>query len=133
METINWMEILDWTDDQIEDLRFVGYSYLKQGKYDIAQTFFEAIAILSNEAFYDLQTLGAIYLQNGHYLQALNNFDRALKQNPNHAETLLNKANALFLLGYKKQGITQAKTLIDHENKNIANQATALLLSNKAL
>ena len=58
MSQVDWLSILGWNKDELEDLRFVGYSYIKQGKYDIAITFFEALTILSPESVYDLQTLG---------------------------------------------------------------------------
>ena len=127
MSTINWLDLLDWGKDQLEDLRFIGFAYIKEGKYDIAKTFFEAIITLSPNNAYDLQTLGAIYLQEGKNLEALTYIDKALLFTPKHSETLLNRAKALFSLGYKKQGISQANVLLSCENKNIANQAQALI------
>ena len=61
MGTIKWMERLGWTEEHIEDLRYTGYSYVRQGKYDIALAFFEALAVLEPESAYDAQMLGAIY------------------------------------------------------------------------
>src|SRR5260221_12674088 len=98
MSDINWLEVLDWGQDELEDLRFVGYSYLKQGKYDIALTFFEALTVLNPRNVYDLQTLGALYLQIGNNLMALNFIERSLKIDPNHLPTKLNRAKALFSL-----------------------------------
>ena len=129
MSKINWMELLNWTEEQIEDLRFVAYSYLKQGLYDDALTFFEAIAILSPDNAYDLQTLGGIYLHQGNALLALNFLDKALKVDPHHYPTLLNRAKALFLLGYKKQGIAQAHALETCRDAAINSAARALILS----
>ena len=129
MTKINWLELLGWNETQIEDIRIVGYSFLKQGHYDHALKFFEALAILSPNHAYDLQTLGALYLQIGNNLSALRYLERALKLDTLHEPTLLNRAKALFLLGYKKQGFIQAKNLEDSTNQHIANQATALLLA----
>ncbi|MEI6242259.1 MAG: tetratricopeptide repeat protein [Chlamydiota bacterium] len=127
--SVNWLDILDWSFDEIENLRFAGYLYVKQGKYDIALTYFEALSILSPNNSYELQTLGAIYLQKGKNLEALNYLDQALKIDPSHYPTQLNKAKALLSLGYKKQAFNQAKTLENCKDLEIASQATAILLS----
>jgi tetratricopeptide (TPR) repeat protein len=126
MSDVNWLEILGWNELQLEDLRFVGYSYIKQGKYEIAIKFFEALTVLNTKSEYDLQTLGALYLQIGNNLSALDFLERAIKLNSAHGPTLLNRAKALFLLGYKKQAIDQAKILETHPSVEIANQAKAL-------
>jgi Putative Zn-dependent protease, contains TPR repeats len=129
MSQVNWQELLGWGEGELDDLRFVGYSYLKQGSYDIAITFFEALATLAPSSAYDLQTLGALYLQKGNNLTALNYIERALRLDPHHAGTLLNRTKALFALGYKRQAIAQAKLLQKHSDNTIASQASALLLA----
>lgn len=125
----NWLELLEWGKNEIEDIRFAGYSFLKQGHYEQALKLFKALAILSQEHAYDLQTLGALHLQTGNHLSALNYFERALKLDKSHEPTRLNRAKALFLLGYKKLALTQAEQLKDSSNSNIANQALALILA----
>jgi tetratricopeptide (TPR) repeat protein len=125
----NWLEILGWNEEELEDLRFVGYSYLKQGKYDIASTFFEALVVLAPSSPYDLQTLGALYLQLGNHTLALNIIEKALKVAPDHAPTLLNRAKALFALGYKRQALAQAKILQSNADPQISGQAVALISS----
>jgi tetratricopeptide (TPR) repeat protein len=131
MNHTNWLEILGWKEGQLEDLRFVGFSYIKEGKYEIALRFFEALTILNPKSEYDMQTLGALYLQMGNNLAALDFLERAIKLNKDHPSTLLNRAKALLMLGYKKQGIDQAKVLETHPIIEIANQAKALLLAYK--
>ncbi|MBS0606159.1 MAG: type III secretion chaperone [Parachlamydiales bacterium] len=129
MSNVEWLSILGWGGDELEDLRFVGYSYIKQGKYDIATTFFEALVILDPNSSYDLQTLGALFLQRGNNLMALNYIEKALRLDPTHVPTLLNRTKALFALGYKKQGLMQARSLQKNPNEEIANQAQALILA----
>ena len=129
MSHVDWLSILGWGTEELEDLRFVGYSYIKQGQYDIATTFFEALVILDPTSAYDLQTLGALFLQRGNNLMALNYIEQALRLDPNHLPTLLNRTKALFSLGYKKQGLLQARALQTHSNEAIANQAEALILA----
>ena len=130
MSQINWAEVLGWGEEELGDLRYVAYSYLKQGIYDIALTFFHAIEVLSPHTAYDLQTIGAIYLQMGSSLKALDYCDRALKLDPRHLPTQLNRAKALFMLGYKQQGLMQAVILEKQkEDSTIAEQAQALVLS----
>jgi tetratricopeptide (TPR) repeat protein len=129
MSQIDWLSILGWNVDELEDLRFVGYSYIKQGKYDVAVNFFEALVILTPDSLYDLQTLGALYLQKGNNLMALNYIEKAMKQDPTHLPTLLNRTKALFALGYKRQALSQAKALEKCSQEHIAGQAQALILA----
>ena len=129
MGKVNWIELLGWSDEEINDIRFVGYSYIKEGHYATAKKFFEALVILCPTSSYDVQTLGALNLELGDNLNALNWFDRALKLDPEHAPTLLNRAKSLLLLGYHRQGLAQAIELKNHVDKKIAGQAEALILS----
>lgn len=129
MAQVDWIDILGWGEEEINDLRFVGYSYIKEGHYPLAKKFFEALVVLQPESAYDLQTLGAIYLEIGDNMRALNYLDKALKHDPHHAATLLNRTKALLLLGYHRQGLAQAETLKENADKRVAGQAQALLLS----
>lgn len=126
---MNWNHILGWNTEHLEDLRFLGFSYLKQGKYEVATPFFEALVILAPESAYDLQTLGALHLESGNNLKALNTIERALKRDPSHLGTLLNRAKALFSLGYRRQAIAQTRSLENASDPEIASQASALLLA----
>ena len=66
----------------------------------------------------------------GHGLKALDYLDRALKLEPHHQITQLNRAKTLFMLGYKRQGLAQAAELEKSSDPMIADPAKALLLSN---
>jgi tetratricopeptide (TPR) repeat protein len=129
MEKTDWLSLLGWGPEELEDLRFVGYSYIKQGKYDIAVTFFETLVIVVPHSIYDLQTLGALYLQQGNNLMALNFIEKALKLEPQHGPTQLNRIKALFVLGYKKQATAQARELSTLSDPLLAQQAEALILA----
>lgn len=129
MSHVNWLEILGWHEQELDDLRFVGYSYIKQGNYDLALTFFEALTVLSTKHAYDFQTLGALYLQKNNNLMALSTLEKALKLEPYHYPTQLNRVKALFGLGYKRQGLMAAKSLQTCPLEQVANQATALVLA----
>jgi len=129
MSEIPWIDLLGWSQDEVSDLRFVAYSYIKQGHYKIALKFFEALVVLCPESSYDLQTLGALYLEMGDNLTALNYFDQALRFEPESPPTLINRAKALLLLGYNRQGLAQAALLKNHPDAKIAGQAEALLLA----
>jgi tetratricopeptide (TPR) repeat protein len=131
MSDVNWLEILGWEKQEMEDLRYVAYSYIKQGIYDTALVFFDALAVLAPPTAYDLQTMGALHLQLGNGLKALEFLDRALKLDPHHFPTQLNRAKALFMLGYKRQGLSQALELEKVEDPAIASQASALVLAHK--
>jgi len=73
--------------------------------------------------------LGAIYLQMGKGLEALQYIDKALSLEPNHFPSLLNRGKALFILGYRKQGIEQMKQLLTCSDKNISSEAEALMIT----
>ena len=127
----NWKELLGVTLQQEDDIRFVGYSYIKQGKYDIALTFFETLAKIAPDNAYDVRTLGALYLQKGDNHKALQELERALTIDPTHEPTKLNRVKALFALGYAKQGLEQAELLIKSPNQTVAKHAAALVQTHK--
>lgn len=124
---MDWQNYLELSDDSLEDLRFVGYLYLKQGCYDIAIDFFKALLILTPGNLYDLQTLGSLYLQKGKFTDALNYLDKAIKIDPTNYLIILNKAKALFSLGYRTEGLAQAKIVSECKIPKFANQALTLI------
>jgi tetratricopeptide (TPR) repeat protein len=128
---INWTDILGWGKEELDDLRFVAYSYIKQGIYDVALTIFNALAVLTPQTAYDLQTIGALHLQLGNALKALDHLDRALKIDPDNLNAQLNRAKALLSLGYKQQAITAAEIIEKRAEKPLAEEASALILANK--
>lgn len=129
MSKIKWLESLGWNEDHLEDLRFAGYAYIRQGKYDIALSFFEALNVLSPEDAYDAQTLGAIYLQMNEPAKALKCFDRALKLEGEHGPTLINMTKALFMLNRKEEALKLATLLQNDPNLSISNTAKALIIA----
>ena len=129
MPKTDWRAKLNVNEEQLGDLRYAGFSYLRQGKYDIALRFFEALVILDKESAYDAQTLGALYLQVGNPGKALVMFDRALKIESDHSPTLLNLCKAFLMLGKKEEGLKLANILKNENEGYIANTARALLLA----
>ena len=126
---MNWLKILGWGPHEVDDLRCAAYFYIKQGIYDVSLTFLDAISVLSPPTPYDLQTIGAIHLQMGNGLKALDFFDRSLKIESDHLPTKLNRAKAFFMLGYKRQGLMQALELEKCPDPEIAKAASALVLA----
>lgn len=129
MGKINWKQELGWNQDQLDDLRFMGYAYIRQGKYNIALPIFEALAVVDSDNAYDAQTLGALYLQLNNPVQALKSFDKALKIETDHAPTLLNVTKALFMLGKRDEGLKLATILKNEPDATISNVAKALILA----
>ncbi len=129
MGKIDWMKELGWTEEQLEDLRYAGYAYIRQGKYDIALPFFEALVVLNPESAYDAQTLGALFLQLDQPAKAAKALDRALKLETDHAPTLLNFTKALFMLGKQDEGLKLAHMLKAEPDIRISNAAWALVLA----
>lgn len=129
MSKINWREKLGWNEEQLDEIRFAAYAYLRQGKYDIAITFFEALNVLDPESAYDAQTLGALYVQINQPAKALKFLDKALKLEADHGPTLLNLCKAFFMLGKKDEGLKLAYLLKNEHDPLIANTANALILA----
>ena len=128
---MDWKGLLGWSELELDDLRFVGYSYLRDGLYDTALTFFSALVEIDPQNPYDYQMLGALHLQRGNGMQALEALERALQIDPTQLGAQLNRAKALLLLGYKRQGLLAAKELETCLEPEIATQASALLLAYK--
>ncbi len=129
MGRIKWQEELDWTDEHIDDLRDAGFSYIRQGKYDIALPFFQTLTILNTDEAYDSQTLGAIYLQLNKPAKAVEYLDRALQLEADHGPTLLNMTKALIMLGKTDEALKLADILKNEKDTQISNPAKALLLA----
>jgi Tfp pilus assembly protein PilF len=64
-------------------------------------------------------------------MQALDYIDRALKLDPQNLDARLNRAKALFMLGYRRQGLLQAMELEKCDDEKIASAASALILAYK--
>jgi len=129
MGKINWAEKLGWNEDQIEELRMTGYAYVRQGKYDIALDFFQALRVLDPESLYDAQTVGAIYVQMNQPDEAIKALEDALKLEGDHTPTLVNLCKALFMSDKKNEGIKLAEILKGDKNPLVSSQAEALLLA----
>ena len=129
MSKINWLEKLGWNQEHVEDLRYTGYAYVRQGKYDIALAFFEALSVLDPESAYDAQTLGAIYLQLNQPQKSLKYFEKALKLEADHAPTLINLTKAFFMLGKKDEALKLAHILKNEPDPAISSVARALILA----
>ncbi len=129
MDNINWMEKLGWNDDQLEELRFTGYAYIRQGKYDIALDFFKALVILDPENIYDAQMLGAIYVEIDQPEEAVKALENALKLEGDHTPALINLCKALFMAGRSEEGVKLAEILQKDKNPAVASNASALILA----
>lgn len=129
MSRIDWRKRLNWTDEHLDELRNAGYSYIRQGKYDIALPFFEALVILNPDSAYDAQALGALYVQTNQSDKAIRYLDRALQLESDHSPTLLNLAKAFFMCGRREDGLRLAKVLQSDPNPFIAGTASALIMT----
>jgi len=120
---------LGWDKEQLEDIRNAGYAYIRQGKYEIALSFFKALVVLNPHGSYDLQTLGALYLQTGDAELAVKYLDLALQLDADHSPTLLNLAKAKLMMGKKDEGLKLAKMLEKDPDRSISRTAKALILA----
>ena len=119
------LDLLGWNSGTLDDLRSAGYAYLVQGHYETARTFFKALSLITG-SLYDTRTLGALHLELGDYLAAIETLDSALIAHPRDPLTHLNRAKALARLGYRRQALAAAEPLRAHEERRIATQAQLL-------
>lgn len=137
MAQIEWLETLGWDETQIEDIRFLGYHYIRQGKYDIARVFFEGIVAfvadqpLEKQLAYDFETLGAIYLQLGNNARSLRYLERALRMDAKNSMAALNKVKALLALGRVESALALARKLMKNKDSLIRDRAEALIMGQK--
>lgn len=124
----DWKKTLGWTDVHTEEMRHAAYAYVRQGKYDVSLPFFEALILLEPESVYDLQMLGAIYVQINKPLKAIKCLDKALQIDADHSPTLLNLAKAFFMTGKIDEGVRLARVLQNDKDPFVAGNASALLL-----
>jgi len=129
MGKIDWLAVLGWKEEQLEDIRLAAYSYIRQGKYDIALPLFEALCAFDPESAYDLQTVGALYVQMGEAEKAIKALDKALKIEGDHSATLINLTKALLMLGRKREALKLCEILKKETDPFISNMAKALLLA----
>ncbi|WP_108624336.1 tetratricopeptide repeat protein [Candidatus Similichlamydia epinepheli] len=128
-----WRDLLGFSEEQVQDLRFTGYFYIRQGKYEIARSFFEALVIFqsqeltSKQDVYDFKTLGALYLELGKYRRALRYLDRALKFDPEDWTTRLNRLYCLFSINRIQEGLKDAEEVRKSNFPEIAGAAAALM------
>lgn len=131
MANVNWSDVLGWGPMHLQELRFSGYNYFKEGKYEIAKIFFDALTVLDSENPYDRRLLGAIYMLLGDFEKALSTHDEAIKLDPNHLGVQINRAKTLFFLGRVEEGLSAATLLAKCSDKDISNDAQALILAYK--
>lgn len=126
MLDIDWKEIMGWGEAQIREARSIGYLYYKQGSFDIAAKSFEALITINPHALYELQTLGAIYLEMNRPKEALEMLDRALSIQPSHEPTLFHRCKALLAVGDKHGALEIAHLLKNSSDPRLANSARTL-------
>lgn len=124
-----WIEILGWNKEQIEELRLSGFSFLREGHYAKALIFFEGLFVLDKQNAYDSQTLGALYLQMGKKEKALEILNHALTLDSTHEPTLLNKVKTLLILGQREEALTLARALEKSADSTISGDAAALIIA----
>jgi len=129
MAKVNWRELLGWNKEQLEELRFSGFTFLREGKYEKALLFFKTLVLLDPESAYDAQTLGALYLQMGDGERALEALNASLEIEPDHEPTLLNKVKTLLLLQRREEAFSIARQLQKSADLTISGDASALILA----
>jgi lipoprotein NlpI len=131
MSEVKWGDVLGWGPAHLQELRYLGYTYLNEGKFDTARVFFEALVVVDPKNSLDHRMLGSIFLLLGNSIKALESLDKSLKLEPKNNFAKLNRAKALFFLGKNQEGRQAAEELKNCQEKQIADDAEALLLAYK--
>ncbi|SCA59108.1 hypothetical protein AB751O23_DI_00030 [Chlamydiales bacterium SCGC AB-751-O23] len=126
---INWQEVLGWGKDQVDDIKFFAFSYLKQGKYEIALKLFLGLKVLVPEDSYVIKTLGSLYLVTNQPEIALEYLNRSTEIEPKNSRVKLNIVQALLDSGQREEAIKKAKSLVKVREKAIAGKAKALIMA----
>ncbi|MCI5052930.1 MAG: type III secretion chaperone [Simkaniaceae bacterium] len=121
-------EILGWDEEQLKDLRYAGYSYVRNGRYEIARKFFESLFVIDPSSVYDARTLGAIYLQIGEYDLSLKLLNHAKELDDTNDMARNNRSRALFHTGNKEEALKLAHDLAKSQDAIVAQRAEALLI-----
>lgn len=125
------LNVLGWNQEDLNNLQFIGFSYIKQGKFDIAKPLFEALEVLDPHNCYNLNTLGGIYIETKEPYKALNALEKALSLEPDNENYQFNKIQALLSLGFKKQALEASLLLAQGKDPILKSKAEALLLAEK--
>lgn len=80
-------------------LAMAGWSYFKQGRYDLSQAKFGALYQMDNKSEDALEGLGWTYFKTGQYYNALQTFEALASKNKNHISAIEGGAYTKFKLG----------------------------------
>lgn len=112
MSTLNWLDVLDWDDEYLENLRHTGFLFIRQGQYEVAKDYFHTLSIIDPNNVYDLQTLGAIYLQEDNASLALAYLEKAKTLDPSSFTTRLNHIKAMLMMNYEEEAKALIQTFV---------------------
>jgi len=126
---VDWLDKLDWGSEQQSDLRALGFDFIRQGHYERATIYYEALVALDPHSLYDLHTLGGLYVQLGDGERAMRYLERALELDPNCVPALINKANALVVAGAQQDALTVAGKLTQLDDPAARRLGEALQLA----
>lgn len=126
---VDWMEMLGWTKDQVQEVRHAGFQFFQDGRFETARIFFEGLAALETDSAYDAQLLSAIYLELDDNEKALLWADRALAKEAGHLPTMLNRAKALLMLQRRGEALPLLEKLAKSADTDLGKDAEALLLA----
>ena len=89
---------LGWSKRHFDETRSCAYLYFKQGSFDIARKFFQALVLLDPNSIYDQLMLGSSLLELDETKQALQCFNHVLDLKPDHTQALFLRFKALLAL-----------------------------------
>jgi tetratricopeptide (TPR) repeat protein len=94
--------VSNWTAEEIRLVADIGYSLSEQGRVREAITVFEGLAALAPATAYFQATLGALWLREGNFSNALEHLNRALKIDANNIVTLVNRGEVFLKLSERE-------------------------------
>lgn len=130
MSQLNWLEILGWNEQYLDNLRSTAFLYIRQGKYEVAKDIFHTLTIFNPNHSFDLQTLGSIYLQENQSSLAFAYLEKAKALDPNNNIIKINHIKAMLSLGYRDEAFPLMEDFIKTcPDPYLVSDAEALLLA----
>jgi tetratricopeptide (TPR) repeat protein len=88
---LTWAEVKKIPKPLLKELARVGYQRLLQKDYRGAEVLFKGLAIIDHNNWYYRAALGAVFRQEGHWEQAIEEFSIALNLRPDEVTCLVNR------------------------------------------
>lgn len=93
---LTWAEVKKIPKTLLKELARIGYTRLLHKDYRGAEILFKGLSIIDHNNWYYRAALGAVFRQQGHFDQAIEEFSIALTLRPDEVTCLVNRGECYF-------------------------------------